>query len=845
MLLLPSCGPPFERFLELAAQPIRETIHCVAAICLWCEVEHRQGGIRYGGLDDAAFSGPSRSRWRAPRDSRRDGGGAGAAGPARAPHRPRRRRHAYRGSARPRGEASHVRAAQAGGRLGAASLGRAAPLAPRVDIIATGRRPQDHGVFDFVEITPDGKPTPITSTRRRVPALWNLASTYGRTSGFIGWYASYPAEEVKGFTVSDRLAFHQVKSARATRGATYPESLAAELRKELGEPAPDLAATKRRFLGNPERALDPRRRQAAGGAGQDLRHQRALPEDGPGAREALFDRHVGRLLRRHRRLRPPLHGGRAAAPSGRVGPGLRAFSSTVDRYYAYQDEVLAGLLDLAGPRTVTLVVSDHGFKEAGERPRTSGRADTGLAPLWHLLHGVIFVHGKGVKPGPISGATVLDVAPTALALLDAPLSKELPGRPLADAFEKGALGKTRTVEKYAELPKRAAPPAAEADTEAVQKLVALGYLAGAGAGKGLRHDNEGRTAASYLNEGSARAASGDEDGALKAFGKAVQLDPDNASALVYAARIYTQRGELPRAGELLDRAVRLKPNDSAVHLQRAAWGLAAGDLPRAGAELDAAARLDDRLAALPHPAGAPGRRHEALRCRARGAGGGRTADRRRGLPRGDLRPAGGDHRRAGPRVGGRSGSLAGGEARPRATARERPRAHRDGSARSRRRGALLPHGDRGPAQGLLPGGGPRQGARCPGKHDRGRRRRSGAASRRQRPPRRRSGRSATLRRTTNPRATRPMSSKSCARAPPRSRRRPRSGPCWARRTGGPRSSRTPSATTRDRSPRNPRPSHARRWRRSSTRSGTTGRARPRSGSNPSRCNRASRTWKPS
>jgi len=82
--------------------------------------------------------------------------------------------------------------------------------------IATGRRPQDHGILDFVEIARDGQPTPITSTRRLVPALWNLASTYGRTSGFIGWYASFPAEEVKGFVVSDRLAFHQVKSARVT-----------------------------------------------------------------------------------------------------------------------------------------------------------------------------------------------------------------------------------------------------------------------------------------------------------------------------------------------------------------------------------------------------------------------------------------------------------------------------------------------------------------------------------------------------------------------------------------------------------------------------------------------------
>src|SRR5262245_6828247 len=88
--------------------------------------------------------------------------------------------------------------------------------------VVTGRRPQDHGVFDFVEITPAGEPTPITSTRRRVPALWNLAGAYGRSSGFIGWYASYPAEDVKGFLVSDRVAFHKVRSGSAVRGGTPP-----------------------------------------------------------------------------------------------------------------------------------------------------------------------------------------------------------------------------------------------------------------------------------------------------------------------------------------------------------------------------------------------------------------------------------------------------------------------------------------------------------------------------------------------------------------------------------------------------------------------------------------------
>jgi tetratricopeptide (TPR) repeat protein len=461
--------------------------------------------------------------------------------------------------------------------------------------IATGRRPQDHGILDFVEVTAGGEPTPITSTRRRVPALWNLASLYGRKSGVIGWYASYPAEEVRGFIVSDRLAFHQVSSARAARGATYPESLASELRREAGEPAPDLAATRKRFLANPDAPLSPDGARRL----EDLAKIYATSEYYRKIVPALQRRFSTDLLAVYfEAIDACGHLFMEDAPPRRpdVSDGdFAAFSSTVDRCYEYQDEVLAGLLDLAGPRTVTLVVSDHGFKQGEERPRTSGRADTGLAPLWHLLHGVIFIHGKGVRPGPVSGATVLDVAPTALALLGAPLSRELPGHPLTEAFEKGPLAGARTVEKYPGMPRRAPPPAREADTEALRKLAALGYLAGAEERKSLRHDKEGRTASSYLNEGSARAASGDEDGALQAFGKAVQLDPGNASALMYAARIYTQRGELERARDLLDRAARLKPDDNAVRLQGAAWALAAGNLPRAAAELDAAGRLDDRL----------------------------------------------------------------------------------------------------------------------------------------------------------------------------------------------------------------------------------------------------------
>jgi predicted AlkP superfamily phosphohydrolase/phosphomutase len=112
--------------------------------------------------------------------------------------------------------------------------------------IATGRAPQDHGVLDFVEAAPDGHAVPITSARRRVPALWNIATQFGRSSGFIGWYASFPVERVRGFEVSDRIAFHQVASEQVTEGAAYPPALAASL-PGFGSPPVDVAAVRRRF----------------------------------------------------------------------------------------------------------------------------------------------------------------------------------------------------------------------------------------------------------------------------------------------------------------------------------------------------------------------------------------------------------------------------------------------------------------------------------------------------------------------------------------------------------------------------------------------------------------------
>jgi predicted AlkP superfamily phosphohydrolase/phosphomutase len=69
--------------------------------------------------------------------------------------------------------------------------------------IATGVRPSEHGITDFVVPTPQGD-VPISSDVRKVPALWNMLSKVGRRVAVLGYWGSWPAEEVNGVVVTDR-----------------------------------------------------------------------------------------------------------------------------------------------------------------------------------------------------------------------------------------------------------------------------------------------------------------------------------------------------------------------------------------------------------------------------------------------------------------------------------------------------------------------------------------------------------------------------------------------------------------------------------------------------------------
>ncbi len=72
--------------------------------------------------------------------------------------------------------------------------------------IATGVTPAEHGITDFVVPSPHGD-VPVTSTLRRVPALWTMLTQVHRHVSVFGWWGSWPAEDIDGVVVTDRALF--------------------------------------------------------------------------------------------------------------------------------------------------------------------------------------------------------------------------------------------------------------------------------------------------------------------------------------------------------------------------------------------------------------------------------------------------------------------------------------------------------------------------------------------------------------------------------------------------------------------------------------------------------------
>ncbi|MBI5376161.1 MAG: alkaline phosphatase family protein [Candidatus Schekmanbacteria bacterium] len=118
--------------------------------------------------------------------------------------------------------------------------------------VATGKLPEKHGIKNFLVSTPgEYEEIPATSIDRKTNAIWNILSHFGKKVSVTGWWASWPAEKVNGYMVSQKFflnvfqagpigAENDMKlgkiSKAYTEGSerlTYPDSLADELKNNM------------------------------------------------------------------------------------------------------------------------------------------------------------------------------------------------------------------------------------------------------------------------------------------------------------------------------------------------------------------------------------------------------------------------------------------------------------------------------------------------------------------------------------------------------------------------------------------------------------------------------------
>lgn len=348
--------------------------------------------------------------------------------------------------------------------------------------IATGKRPQQHGVHGFTEPNADATGIqPVASTSRKCKALWNVLTQCGLRSNVVGWYASHPAEPIAGVMVSnqfEQLRLEEGRLAPAVAASVHPESLRAELEQFRVLPGEIDASGILPFIPDAARLIQQEGHRV--GKLQYMLAQTAtihavathLLANTEWDFTALYYEVIDRFGHEFMAFHPP----KLEHVSQEE---FDAYQHCMVGIYRFHDMLLETLLALAGDDTAVILMSDHGYYNDHLRP--DPREGQSGPVEWHRPFGILAACGPGFRPGSrLYGASILDIAPTVLHLLGLPAAYDMPGRVLAEVLAESA--SSERIESWEEIAGEAGmhPASLRVDPEdaraVLDQLVALGYV---------------------------------------------------------------------------------------------------------------------------------------------------------------------------------------------------------------------------------------------------------------------------------------------------------------------------------------------------------------------------------
>jgi tetratricopeptide (TPR) repeat protein len=344
--------------------------------------------------------------------------------------------------------------------------------------IATGQRAHHHGILGFMQNKGmPAKPVPVQANQRQCPAIWNILNHAQLSTNVINWWPSYPVEELKGIMISNQWATVGPNQpfAPLREADVYPafcRAFAEELRVHPSELSASHLKPFFPQLTNSELKADGIVANVAHIIAKAASVQAIFTEaleKHPADFNAVYFEALDHLSHLGMKYYPPQL------------PGVKAedfekYQHIVSAGYRFHDMMLERLLELAGPDTNVILVSDHGF-ESG-RQRSVSLPDLPAAPaLEHRNLGIFAAMGPAFKPGAKAyGASILDVMPTLLHVHGLPVGDDLPGRVLQDIFNTPR--PVSTIPSWqnivVELPFKKGE--AETSKAMLQQLQALGYV---------------------------------------------------------------------------------------------------------------------------------------------------------------------------------------------------------------------------------------------------------------------------------------------------------------------------------------------------------------------------------
>lgn len=357
--------------------------------------------------------------------------------------------------------------------------------------ISTGKTPDLHGVTWFMTDAPDGTKIPVSSEERKVRTFWNIASEAEMSVGITGWWATWPAEPLNGYLVSDAVAWHSfgiTGRSNPNEGKTWPWDLVHQVDEIMPSPAsmPDDLMT--RLINLPAEQI----KSQSGNSTYDdpishLRQSLATTRGYTDLTLSMLEKDRPRLMSVYYEgcdAMSHLYGKYQAPRLPWISQeDFEAYKDVVNEYWKWQDELLGELLAKAGPQTTIMVLSDHGFRQGAER-RKEDHFHIETADADHQPDGMIVLHGPNIKAGgTINDADIYDITPTILYALGLAAGRDMTGHPLTEAFTPEALqtNPVQWIPTY-ETSQRERGSAIVQDGQAgedLEKMLrSLGYIAG-------------------------------------------------------------------------------------------------------------------------------------------------------------------------------------------------------------------------------------------------------------------------------------------------------------------------------------------------------------------------------